>query len=68
MPLMPDPSTAWKKLLRPINLWRFNRHLDRHGCGTGDVRDPRYMGGFSNCPTAMKLQSRLPWEDTVAIG
>lgn len=38
----------------------FEAHLGEHGCGTGDRRDPRYVGGFSNCPTAMAMWDLLP--------
>lgn len=30
-------------------------HVARHGCGTGDTRDPRYCGGFLNCPEGRRL-------------
>ena len=61
-------TPIWKEILRPVNLWRFRRHLDRHQCGTGDVKSPHYIGGYMNCPKAVTLQSRLPFRDSVASG
>ena len=42
-------------------------HLDDHGCGTGDVHDPRYTGGFLHCPEASRLFALLPDGDRVLL-
>lgn len=47
----------------------FGNHLAAHGCGTGDIRDPRYIGGFGECPGAMALFELLPpWDKAVIAG
>jgi hypothetical protein len=46
----------------------FHAHLDEHGCGTGDPRDPRYVGGFGHCDEALRLWRLLPAGDQVLIG
>lgn len=46
----------------------FDVHLDEHGCGIGDHRDPRYVGGFLNCPEAARLWDLLPLGDAVIQG
>jgi hypothetical protein len=46
---------------------QFETHLEHHGCGTGDTADPRYIGGFGHCPTAMELFRLLPPGDTIVI-
>jgi hypothetical protein len=43
-------------------------HLDEHGCGTGDIRDPRYIGGFGNCPTAMEPFNAQPEGYRILLG
>lgn len=45
-----------------------NAHLDEHGCGTGDYRDPRYIGGFANCPVAAALWDLLPPSERICLG
>jgi hypothetical protein len=42
-------------------------HLDEHGCGTGDVADPRYVGGFWYCPEAKSLWDLLPDGDRIVM-
>jgi len=44
-----------------------DRHLDEHGCGTGDHTDPRYVGGFLNCPAAKELWDLLPDGDRIVL-
>jgi hypothetical protein len=46
----------------------FRRHLDDHGCGTGDHRSPTFVGGFAHCPAALRLYTLLPDGDQVAVG
>jgi hypothetical protein len=43
-------------------------HLDEHGCGTGDIADDRYVGGFFHCSEAKRLWDMLPAGDRICIG
>jgi hypothetical protein len=45
----------------------FDKHLDEHGCGTGDPADPRYVSGFIHCPAARELWDLLPDGDRIML-
>jgi hypothetical protein len=45
----------------------FSRHAAEHGCGTGDVKSPSYVGGFMNCPEASRLFGALDERDSVVL-
>lgn len=69
----PDPDLAHyvmefvaAKLAEPLRL-ALDSHLDEHGCGTGNYKDPRYIGGFSHCPTAEALWDLLPDGDRILL-
>ena len=44
------------------------RHLEEHGCGTGDLKDPRYVGGFLHCPEAKAIWDALPEDEQILFG
>lgn len=44
-----------------------DRHLNEHGCGTGDTTDPRYVGGFFHCPEAKRLWDLMPAGDRIVL-
>ncbi len=73
-------KNLFKYVLRPGNLrvelnpavhvrrHRLDKHLKKHGCGTGDVKSPTYIGGMAHCEEAMRLWDVLPGKDRVVIG
>lgn len=62
----PDPQTAWEREYQWPETPGFKAlgdHLDEHGCGTGDIHDPRYVGGWMHCPVAAALWDAIPIEE-----
>jgi hypothetical protein len=52
---------------RPIDA-KLETHVEEHGCGTGDINDPRYVGGFLHCQIAKTLWDALPEDKQILFG